>query len=105
MVMLLDYRKHKSKQKLETLSHQVLKIKSTKPHEKTVIPFNNLGSLALSQDLQSIVNKEIKSSELESAETLLKNVLNIDSSFAMKKEIYPTNEYANLARIDEDQKA
>ena len=76
-----------------------------------------LGSLALSQDLQSIVNKannEIKSNDLVSAENLLKNVLNIDSSFAparvalskiwlRKGDLSKANEYANLAvRIDED---
>ena len=44
-----------------------------------------LGSLALSQDLQSIVNKannEIKSNDLVSAETLLQDVLDVDPSFA-----------------------
>ena len=76
-----------------------------------------LGSLALSQDLQSIVNKannEIKSNDLVSAENLLKNVLNIDPSFAparvalskiclRKGDLSKANEYANLAvRIDED---
>ena len=76
-----------------------------------------LGSLALSQDLQSIVNKannEIKSNDLVSAENLLKNVLDIDPSFAparvalskiwlRKGDLSKANEYANLAvRIDED---
>ena len=76
-----------------------------------------LGSLALSQDLQSIVNKannEIKSNDLVSAENLLKNVLDIDPSFAparvalskiwlRKGDLSKSNEYANLAvRIDED---
>ena len=76
-----------------------------------------LGSLALSQDLQSIVNKannEIKSNDLVAAENLLKNVLDIDPSFAparvalskiwlRKGDLSKANEYANLAvRIDED---
>ena len=76
-----------------------------------------LGSLTLSQDLQSIVNKannEIKSNDLVSAENLLKNVLDIDPSFAparvalskiwlCKGDLSKANEYANLAvRIDED---
>ena len=76
-----------------------------------------LGSLALSQDLQSIVNKannEIKSNDLVSAENLLKNVLDLDPSFAparvalskiwlRKGDLSKANEYANLAvRIDED---
>ena len=76
-----------------------------------------LGSLALSQDLQSIVNKannEIKSNDLVSAENLLKNVLDNDPSFAparvalskiwlRKGDLSKANEYANLAvRIDED---
>ena len=76
-----------------------------------------LGSLALSQDLQSIVNKannEIKSNDLVTAENLLKNVLDIDPSFAparvalskiwlRKGDLSKANEYANLAvRIDED---
>ena len=76
-----------------------------------------LGSLALSQDLQSIVNKannEIKSNDLVSAETLLQNVLDVDPSFAparvalskiwlRKGDLSKANEYANLAvRIDED---
>ena len=76
-----------------------------------------LGSLALSQDLQSIVNKannEIKSNDLVSAENLLKNVLDIDPSFAPARvalskiwlcigDLSKANEYANLAvRIDED---
>ena len=76
-----------------------------------------LGSLALSQDLQSIVNKannEIKSNDLVSAETLLQDVLDVDPSFAparvalskiwlRKGDLSKANEYANLAvRIDED---
>ena len=76
-----------------------------------------LGSLALSQDLQSIVNKannEIKSNDLVSAETLLQDVLDVDPSFAparvvlskiwlRKGDLSKVNEYANLAvRIDED---
>ena len=76
-----------------------------------------VGSLALCQDLQSIVNKannEIKSNDLFSAENLLKNVLDIDPSFAparvalskiwlRKGDLSKANEYANLAvRIDED---
>ena len=76
-----------------------------------------LGSLALSQDLQSIVNKannEIKSNDLVAAENLLKNVLDIDPSFAparvtlskiwlRKGDLSKANEYATLAvRIDED---
>ena len=76
-----------------------------------------LGSLALSQDLQSIVNKannEIKSNDLVSAETLLQDVLDLDPSFAparvalskiwlRKGDLSKANEYANLAvRIDED---
>ena len=76
-----------------------------------------LGSLALSQDLQSIVNKannEIKSNDLVAAENLLKNVLDIDPSFAparvalskiwlRKGDLSKANEYANLVvRIDED---
>jgi tetratricopeptide (TPR) repeat protein len=76
-----------------------------------------LGSLALSQDLQSIVNKannEIKSNDLVAAENLLKSVLDIDPSFAparvalskiwlRKGDLSKANEYANLAvRIDED---
>ena len=75
------------------------------------------GSLALSQDLQSIVNKannEIKSNDLVSAETLLQDVLDVDPSFAparvalskiwlRKGDLSKANEYANLAvRIDED---
>ena len=77
----------------------------------------SLGSLALSQDLQSIVNKannEIKSNDLVSAETLLQDVLDVDPSFAparvalskiwlRKGDLSKANEYANLAvRIDED---
>jgi tetratricopeptide (TPR) repeat protein len=76
-----------------------------------------LGSLALSEDLQSIVNKannEIKSNDLVSAETLLQDVLDVDPSFAparvalskiwlRKGDLSKANEYANLAvRIDED---
>ena len=75
-----------------------------------------LGSLALSEDLQSIVNKannEIKSNDLVSAENLLNNVLDIDPSFAparvalskiwLQGDLSKANEYANLAvRIDED---
>ena len=76
-----------------------------------------LGSLALSQDLQSIVNKannEIKSNDLVSAETLLQDVLDVGPSFAparvalskiwlRKGDLSKANEYANLAvRIDED---
>ena len=73
--------------------------------------------MALSQDLQSIVNKannKIKSNELVLAETLLKNVLDVDPSFAparfalskiwlRKGDLSKANEYATLAvRIDED---
>ena len=76
-----------------------------------------LGSLALSQDIQSIVNKannEIKSNDLVSAETLLQDVLDVDPSFApariafskiwlRKGDLSKANEYATLAvRIDED---
>ena len=74
-------------------------------------------TLAFSEDLQSIVNKAnnaIKSNNLVSAENLLKNVLDIDPSFAparvalskiwlRKGDLSKANEYANLAvRIDED---
>ena len=76
-----------------------------------------MGSLVFSQDLQSLVNKannKIISSELESAETLLQDVLEVDPSFApariafskiwlRKGDLSKANEYANLAvRIDED---
>ena len=76
-----------------------------------------MGSLVFSQDLQSLVNKannKIISSELESAETLLQDVLDIDPSFApariafskiwlRKGDLSKANEYATLAvRIDED---
>ena len=76
-----------------------------------------LGSLVLSQDLNSLVNKannKIKSNDLVSAETLLKNVLDIDPSFAParvvlskirlhKGDLSKANEYATLAmRIDEE---
>jgi len=76
-----------------------------------------LGSLVLSQDLNSLINKannKIKSNDLVSAETLLKNVLDIDPSFAParvvlskiwlhKGDLSKTNEYATLAmRIDEE---
>ena len=76
-----------------------------------------MGSLVFSKDLQSIVNKannKIKSSELESAETLLQYVLDADPSFAparisfskiwlRKGDLSKANEYATLAvRIDED---
>ena len=76
-----------------------------------------MGSLVFSQDLQSLVNKannKIISSELESAETLLQDVLDVDPSFApariafskiwlRKGDLSKANEYATLAvRIDED---
>jgi len=76
-----------------------------------------LGSLALAQDLQSIVNKannKIKSNDLVLAENLLINVLDSDPSFAparvalskiwlRKGDLSKANEYATLAvRIDED---
>ena len=76
-----------------------------------------IGSLAFSQDLQSLVNKannKIKSSDLVSAENLLQNVLDTDPSFAPariafskiwlhKGDLSKANEYATLAvRIDED---
>ena len=76
-----------------------------------------MGSLVFSQHLQSLVNKannKIKSSELESAETLLQDVLDVDPSFApariafskiwlRKGDLSKANEYATLAvRIDED---
>ena len=76
-----------------------------------------MGSLVFSQHLQSLVNKannKIKSSELESAETLLQDVLDADPSFApariafskiwlRKGDLSKANEYATLAvRIDED---
>ena len=76
-----------------------------------------LGSLAFSQDLQSLVNKannKIKSSDLVSAENILQDVLDTDPSFApariafskiwlRKGDLSKANEYATLAvRIDED---
>ena len=76
-----------------------------------------IGSLAFSQDLQSLVNKannKIKSNDLLSAETLLQNVLDVDPSFApariafskiwlYKGDLSKANDYATLAvRIDED---
>tara|TARA_Y100001970_G_C13947640_1_gene706543 strand:+ start:309 stop:629 length:321 start_codon:yes stop_codon:yes gene_type:complete len=76
-----------------------------------------IGSLTFSQDLQRIVNKannKIKSNVLESAKTLLQNVLDVDPSFApariafskiwlRKGNLSKANEYAILAvRIDED---
>ena len=76
-----------------------------------------MGSVVFSQDLQSLVNKannKIISSELESAETLLQDVLEVDPSFApasiafskiwlRKGDLSKANEYATLAvRIAED---
>ena len=76
-----------------------------------------MGSLAFAKDLQSLVNKannKIKSNDLESAEILLQNVLDVDPSFApariafskiwlRKGNLSKANEYATLAaRIDED---
>ena len=82
-----------------------------------ITTFIVMGSLAFSQNLQSLVNKannKIKSSDLESAENLLQNVLESDPSFAPariafskiwlhKGDLSKTNEYATLAmRIDEE---
>ena len=76
-----------------------------------------MGSLAFAKDLQSLVNKannKIKSNDLESAEILLQNVLDVDPTFApariafskvwlRKGNLFKANEYATLAvRIDED---
>ena len=85
--------------------------------ELLISTFILMGSLTLAQDLQSLVNKannKIKSNDLESAETLLQNVLDVDPSFApariafskvwlRKGNLSKANEYATLAvRIDED---
>ncbi len=76
-----------------------------------------MGSLAFAKDLQSLINKannKIKSSDLESAEFLLQNVLDVDPSFAparialskiwlRKGDLSKANEYETLAvSIDED---
>ena len=85
--------------------------------ELLISTFIVMGSLTLAQDLQSLVNKannKIKSNDLESAETLLQKVLDVDPSFApariafskiwlRKGNLSMANEYATLAvRIDED---
>ena len=85
--------------------------------ELLISTFIVMGSLTLAQDLQSLLNKannKIKSNDLESAETLLQNVLDVDPSFApariafskiwlRKGNLSKANEYATLAvRIDED---
>ena len=85
--------------------------------ELLISTFIVMGSLTFAQDLQNLVNKannKIKSNDLESAETLLQNVLDVDPSFApariafskiwlRKGNLSKANEYATLAvRIDED---
>ncbi len=82
-----------------------------------ITTFIVMGSLAFSQNLQSLVNKannKIKSNDLESAATLLQQVLDVDPSFApasiafskiwlRKGDLSKANEYATLAvRIAED---